>query len=130
MDVDNKEKHRHVDIATLSIPATVAATGVELGDGTDFVIEAPARVIDQLLECDGSQNQTTAPCIEGVLDLTVATHLVPGITEEEFVNLLHADGNASTSVPGHHHDQDEEKGRLLEDDSNNSGETDNATAFV
>ena len=129
MDVDT-EKHRHVDIVTLSIPAAVAATGFEFGDGTDFVIEASARVIDQLLECDGSQNNnqthngTTAPCIEGVLDLTVATHLVPGITEEEFVNLLQ-DKNAS-AVP---HDQDEEKGRLL-GESTNSSDTDNATAFV
>ena len=132
MDVD-KEKHRHVDIATLSIPANVAAAGFELGDGTDFVLEASARVIDQLLECDDSQNNNqthhvAAPCIEGVLDLTVATHLVSGITEEEFVNLLHADDNASTSIPGYH-DQDEERGRLL-GDSTNSGDTDNATAFV
>ena len=83
MDVD-KDKHRHdVDIATLSIPATAAATGFEFGDGTDFVIEAPIRVIDKLVECDGAQNLRTASCIEGVFDLTLATHLVPGITVRE-----------------------------------------------
>ncbi|KAL7446174.1 hypothetical protein ACHAXM_010040 [Skeletonema potamos] len=123
MDVEKEKKH--VDIATLSIPATAAATGFEFGDGTDFVIEAPIRVIDKLVECDGAQNLRTASCIEGVFDLTLATHLVPGITEEEFVTLLHADENASTSVPGH----DEEKGRLL-GDSTKIGDTDNATAFV
>mmetsp|Transcript_4485 Transcript_4485/g.6545 ORF Transcript_4485/g.6545 Transcript_4485/m.6545 type:complete len:290 (-) Transcript_4485:1072-1941(-) len=131
MDAD-EEKHRHVDIATLSIPAAVAASGFGPGEISDFVLEAPAHVIDQLLECDDSQaNQThnaAAPCIEGIVDLTVATHLVPGITEEEFVNLLHDDEHASTSIPGYH-DDDEEKGRLL-GDSTNSGDSDNATAFV
>mmetsp|Transcript_17505 Transcript_17505/g.27448 ORF Transcript_17505/g.27448 Transcript_17505/m.27448 type:complete len:652 (+) Transcript_17505:40-1995(+) len=134
MDVD-KDKHRHdVDIATLSIPAAAAASGFGPGDVSDFVLEAPARVIDQLLECDDSQanqmhnHNAAAPCIEGILDLTVATHLVAGITEEEFVNLLHDDENTSTSVSGHH-DHDEERGRLLAD-STNSGDSDNATAFV
>lgn len=131
MDAD-KDKHHHVDIATLSIPAAMAASGFGPGDVSDFVLEAPARVIDQLLECDDNQaNEThnaTAPCIEGIVDLTVATHLVPGITEEEFVNLLHDDEHASTSIPGYH-DEDEEKGRLL-GDSTNSGDSDNATAFV
>eukprot|EP00986_Skeletonema_menzelii_P021373 scaffold34322_cov160-Skeletonema_menzelii.AAC.3 len=131
MDVD-KDKHRHVDIATLSIPAAVAATGFEVGDGTDFVLEAPTRVIDQLLEYNDSPNNQThisaAPCIEGVLDLTAATRLLPGISEGELVKFLHEDDVASTSIPGHH-DQDEEKGHLL-GDSTNSGDTDNATAFV
>ena len=70
----------------------MAAAGFELGDGTDFVLEAPSRVI-QLLEGedDDSQNNnqthnSAAPCIEGVFDLTAATRLVPGISEDEFVN--------------------------------------------
>lgn len=129
---EEKDKHRHVDIATLSIPAAVAASGFGPGDVSDFVLEAPARVIDQLLECDESQSNqthgTVSPCIEGIVDLTVATHLVPGITEEEFVNLLHDEEHASTSIPGYH-DEDEEKGRLL-GDSTNSGDSDNATVFV
>ncbi len=139
MDVDKEDnKHQHVEIATLSIPAAVAAAGFELGDGTDFVLEAPSSVIHQLLEGENdsqNNNQThnsAAPCIEGVLDLTAATRLVPGISEDEFVNFLHEDEIASPSIPGHH-DQDEEKGHLLGDSSNsgaNSGDTDNATAFV
>lgn len=38
-----------------------------------------------------SQSRTTNPHIEGVVDLDMISHLVPGVTEEEFVGLLNQD---------------------------------------
>lgn len=59
-------------------------------------MEAPTHIIDELAENDGQQQQ---PCIEGVVDLDRVSHLVTGISDAEFVGLLHHD------VPHHvqHH---------------------------
>ena len=81
------------------------------GDGTQFVLEASPGVIEQLAEGD-VQHQAEEPCIEGDVDLTIASHLVTGITEDEFVGLLHDE------APHHVHQtldaatdgKDEEKG--------------------
>ncbi|KAL9181636.1 hypothetical protein ACHAXT_010441 [Thalassiosira profunda] len=106
-NTDAADVHRHhdVEIATLSLPAAASDGGVVLGDGTQFVLEASPGVIEQLAEGD-IQQQTEVPCIEGVVDLTIASHLVAGITEDEFVGLLHDD------APHHVHQtptRDEEK---------------------
>lgn len=135
MTVSDEEKHRHVDIATLVIPSDVAETGIEVGDGTDFVLEAPTRVIDQLVECAAESDRQqqpniadadAAPCVEGVFDLTVASHLVAGVTEEQFVHLLHhADDKEISSSPHANVSDnylDEEKTRLLQTESIHSGE--------
>ena len=126
MTLSDEEKHRHVDIATLVIPSgSVAETGIEVGDGTDFVLEAPTRVIDQLVECASESDRQqqpniadVAPCVEGVFDLTVASHLIPDITEEQFVHLLHhADDKEISSSSSPHAQLDEEKARLLQTES-------------
>lgn len=129
MTVSDEEKHRHVDIATLVIPSDVAETGIEVGDGTDFVLEAPTRVIDQLVECaaesDRQQQPNIAdahPCVEGVFDLTVASHLIPDITEEQFVHLLHHADDKEKISSSPHAQQVEEKARLLQTESIHSGE--------
>lgn len=126
MTLSDEEKHRHVDIATLVIPSgSVAETGIEVGDGTDFVLEAPTRVIDQLVECASESDRQqqpniadVAPCVESVFDLTVASHLIPDITEEQFVHLLHhADDKEISSSSSPHAQLDEEKARLLQTES-------------
>ena len=74
------------------MPAQAAGSGVTSGDGTNFVLEAPTHIIDQLVESESQPEQHQQPCIEGVVDLEVVrSHLVKGITEEEFVGLLHHD---------------------------------------
>ncbi|KAL7543009.1 hypothetical protein ACHAXR_012308, partial [Thalassiosira sp. AJA248-18] len=90
--------------ATLSLPAAAAGTGVISGDGTNFVLEAPTHIIEQLIESESQQQQQQQqqqkqPCIEGVVNLEVASHLVKGISEEEFIGMLHHD---VPHAPRHH----------------------------
>jgi len=85
-------KQHHVEIATLSMPQSATGCGVEAGDGVDFVLEANAHVIDQMVENDNlgqSQNSN----IEGVIDLQFVSYLVSGVSEGEFVSLLQQDLN-------------------------------------
>lgn len=83
---------RHVDIATLSMPSSAAGSGVQSGEGTNFILEAPAHVIEGLAESGNHHQQNQSqPCIEGVVDLEAVSHLVNGMTDEEFVDLLHHD---------------------------------------
>lgn len=98
----NDEERHHVEIATLSLPIAAAGTGVTSGDGTTFVLEGKSSIIEQLVDNnnnnnESSQQQQKQPCIEGVVDLEVVSNLVQGITEEEFVGLLHHE------VPQHTH---------------------------
>jgi hypothetical protein len=118
--------HRHhVEIATLSLPAAASASGVQTGDGTEFVLQASAHVIGQLVDSEqqtqqqiqrqidqsgggvhAHQNQNphpptiNAPCVEGVVDLEMVSQLVSGVTEKEFVHLLHQDASRGLT----HHD--------------------------
>ena len=79
----------HVEIATLSVPAVATESGIVSGEGTNFILEAPTHVIDDLECCKEQQNHQHQPCIEGVIDIDAVSNLVSGITEEEFVGLLH-----------------------------------------
>ena len=123
--------HRHhVEIATLSLPAAASASGVQTGDGTEFVLQASAHVIGQLVDSEqqtqqqiqrqidqsaagvhAHQNQNphpptiNAPCVEGVVDLEMVSQLVSGVTEKGFVHLLHQDasrGHTHHDVVGEH----------------------------
>ncbi|KAL7470761.1 hypothetical protein ACHAXS_011039 [Conticribra weissflogii] len=89
-------KNHHVEIATLCMPTVAAESGIQSGDGTNFILEASAAVIDQLVESDQtaySYSHGTSPpkatCIEGVVDLERVSSLVTGVSGEEFVDLLH-----------------------------------------
>lgn len=92
MSINKEEKNashpHHVEIATLSMPSSVAESGVQAGDGTKFILDAPNHVIEQLLESSNRQQQEQ-PCIEGVVDLGVVSRLIEGIDENEFVGMLH-----------------------------------------
>jgi len=106
-------RQQPVEIAILSMPQAAAEAGVEAGVGTDFVLEAPSFVVDQLVECEetiagqrhDSPNANSAS-IEGIVDLGMISHLVTGINEGEFISLLqkdfshaHARGMNSPSQP-------------------------------
>ena len=98
------------------MPTVASESGVQSGDGTSFILEASSHVIDQLVENEYQQQQqythhqnhdhsrphVKTPCIEGVVDLEMVSHLVTGITEEEFVDLLHQD---VAHAQQHHHEQ-------------------------
>ena len=110
----------------LTLPATATTSGIETGDGSTFVLEAPSHVIEQLVENEQQQHtsqpnygaseishtNTKHPHIEGVVDLEMVSHLVTGVTEEEFVGLLHHDAAHShvqhEILEQHHDDKDEE----------------------
>jgi len=98
-------KNNHVEIATLCMPTVAAESGIQSGDGTNFILEASAAVIDQLVESEQTSHgycQGTSPpkatCIEGVVDLEMVSHLITGVSDEEFVDLLHKEIDH-----GHHH---------------------------
>ncbi|KAL3796961.1 hypothetical protein HJC23_000714 [Cyclotella cryptica] len=104
--VSNKLRthHHHVEIATLTMPAAATTSEAESGDGSTFVLEAPSHVIEQFVseqpqydnygasEISHSTSKPKNPHIEGVVDLELVSHLVSGVTEEEFVDLLQQDG--------------------------------------
>ena len=70
-------------------------------------MEGQSRVIDQFAESNNGQHQLQKqPCIEGVVDLEVVSHLVSGITDDEFVGLLHHDVHDPNA---RHLDYNEEK---------------------
>lgn len=57
------------------------------------------------LEVSNSRTMTSNPHIEGVVNLDIVSHLVPGVTEAEFVDLVHAQHD---SVLGESLKEDEE----------------------
>lgn len=88
----------------MTLPAAATTSAVESGDGSTFVLEAPSHVIEQFVaseqppyknygasELSHSTSKSKNPHIEGVVDLELASHLVSGVTQEEFVDLLHQD---------------------------------------
>ena len=76
------------------------------GDGTDFILEGQSHIIDQFAESNSQNQQQRQPYIEGVVDLEVVSELVSGITDDEFVGLLHHDVHNPNA---HHLDDGKEK---------------------
>ena len=90
------------------------------------MLEGPAHVIDQLVDFDQqkfhnqdgygspeiSQSKTN-PLIEGVVDLAAISHLVTGVTEEEFVDLLQQD----VAHPQHEYHEREKHRKEVDEES-------------
>ena len=72
----------------MSIPAVAA--GIEEGDGTNFILGAQSNTIHNINKHDQHQ-----PCIEGVVNLELVSHLIEGVTDSEFVDLLQHDVQGS-----------------------------------
>jgi hypothetical protein len=85
--------------ATLTLPTKPVHSRYK---SATFVLEAPSHVIDHLVDKDQysqlqdvsygssevSHSKATKPHIEGVVDLDAVSHLVPGVTVNEFVDLI------------------------------------------
>jgi len=102
----------------LSIPAVAAEVGIEEGDGTNFILGAQSSTIHNITQHDQHQ-----PCIEGVVDLELVSHLVTGVTNSEFVDLLQHD----VQHPQHLEEKSEEDQHLLQ---NSNLPTSSDTAYL
>ena len=100
----------------MSIPAV--AVGIEEGDGTNFILGAQSSTIHNITQHDQHQ-----PCIEGVVDLELVSHLVTGVTNSEFVDLLQHD----VQNPQHLEEKSEEDQHLLQ---NSNLPTSSDTAYL
>lgn len=100
----------------MSIPAV--AVGIEEGDGTNFILGAQSNTIHNITQHDQHQ-----PCIEGVVDLELVSHLVTGVTNSEFVDLLQHD----VQNPQHLEEKSEEDQHLLQ---NSNLPTSSDTAYL
>ena len=104
----------------MSIPAVAAEVGIEEGDGTNFILGAQSNTIHNINQHDQHQ-----PCIEGVVDLELVSHLVTGVTNSEFVDLLQHD----VQHPQHIEEKSEEDQHLLQN-SNLPTSSDTACAYL
>lgn len=102
----------------MSIPAVAAKVGIEEGDGTNFILGAQSNTIHNINQHDQHQ-----PCIEGVVDLELVSHLVTGVTNSEFVDLLQHD----VQHPQHLEEKSEEDQHLLQ---NSNLPTSSDTAYL
>uniref|UniRef100_A0A7S2YTN1 EamA domain-containing protein n=1 Tax=Entomoneis paludosa TaxID=265537 RepID=A0A7S2YTN1_9STRA len=98
MSLESFDDETKVAIATLILPSEAVEGGIQSGDGTQVVLEGSPETLEKVMAVPTNQSGNTVEQkselnahIEAVIDLHAIAELIPGVTEEEFVEILHQD---------------------------------------